>query len=551
MATAPTPYRLKLKKLEFLSAVDRGAQGPIANAVLLKRAGKRDAVEATFNVAKTDAALGLVFGWAFASSLDGGTTPHVDYQDDAIDPDFLKACVDFVEGGAATDVMHDGKQDGRVVFAFPLLPDVCKALGIETSTVGLAVAIKPSAETFKRFQSGELGAFSIGGTGEREPLTKRRGIRKMAILTSLTDGHQHSIDLDDPADGWSDMLSTSAQTAEGATTSHLHAWVFDMTSGKVTIAADSGHTHTVADAVPAAVLAAHTAIMADDSKDIAAIPAAIAAETSDGIPALVADEPSSGATVNVTIVQARAPRADDESTRAASATRKSPHAAPLPHGGSHTENIMANENKTVAVPLTEAQYAHYSKLSATDGEVFLAKSAPERTSIVKAALDADPIEYTTTSGMPIRKSAGDLAIALAKQSDEQAKTIAIQTTDLAKANDARMVEIYKARAKTEIGNIAGDDDAKIDLLKAIDAFASEQPRRDAMIGLVKSADAFAKDAGKARGHDGSAGVHGPEAELTAAVTKYQELHKLPSYEVALVKATASDAAIRKLYDATA
>ena len=190
-------YKLKLRRLDFISAVDAGAQGPIANVALIKRADPMG-FDATFKVAKVDDSLGLVFGWAMAGTLDGGETLHVDLQDDAIDvnsDDFLKACAEFMEGGAAADVMHDGEQDGRVVFAMPLIPEINKALGIETETHGLAIAMKPSPETFKRFKSGELAAFSIGGVGERTPLDKSRA-RKSNDKRYLTDETLRYADID-------------------------------------------------------------------------------------------------------------------------------------------------------------------------------------------------------------------------------------------------------------------------------------------------------------------------------------------------------------------
>ena len=57
--------------------------------------------------------------------------------------------------------------------AWPLLPEVNAALGIKSDVIGLAVAVKPSPETYKRFKSGELTGFSIAGMGERSPLMKR------------------------------------------------------------------------------------------------------------------------------------------------------------------------------------------------------------------------------------------------------------------------------------------------------------------------------------------------------------------------------------------
>jgi hypothetical protein len=113
-----------------------------------------------------------------AGTLDGGKSPHVDLQGDAIEvnsTEFIKVCAEYMESGAASDVMHDERQDGRIVFAMPLVKEVNDALGIKSDVEGLAIAMKPSAEAFKRFQSGELAAFSIFGSGQRDPIQARKG----------------------------------------------------------------------------------------------------------------------------------------------------------------------------------------------------------------------------------------------------------------------------------------------------------------------------------------------------------------------------------------
>ena len=64
--------RLRIKSLKFISAVDAGAQGPISNVALIKRAGNTDEFSAVCKVALASEPLGIVFGWSLASSLDGG-----------------------------------------------------------------------------------------------------------------------------------------------------------------------------------------------------------------------------------------------------------------------------------------------------------------------------------------------------------------------------------------------------------------------------------------------------------------------------------------------
>ena len=315
----PSHFRLRIKSLKFISAVDRGAQGPISNVALIKRAPAGDEIEAVCTVSKVDEKLGIVFGWALATTLDGGATPHIDLQDDAIvgDDELIKVAAAFMEAGAASDVLHDDNPDGKIVFAMPLTKEVNAALGIKSDVHGLAIGMKPSPETFKRFVSGELAAFSIGGVGEREPVEKaatprrrrkrrpgawtgpdgkagspdfggrytgaddgnagnvnarpetfkRESFGKMATLTSTENGHAHSLDLDAPLDEWCHFLQTSEQTAEGAASPHSHCWIYDLTSGAITIGADSGHTHTVSVAVPPDVLAAAVAEEAEDAEE--------------------------------------------------------------------------------------------------------------------------------------------------------------------------------------------------------------------------------------------------------------------------------------------
>lgn len=171
MATA---YRLKIKRLDFISAVDAGAQGPVSNVALIKRAPEGDEFTLTAKVAKLDESIGVVFGYAVASTIDGGASDHVDLQGDAVvgGDELIKVALGFAEAGARSDVMHNEVKDGWVPFVMPLSAETKKAFGLSGDVEGIAIGMKPSAETFKRFVSGELAAFSIGGVGERTPIGK-------------------------------------------------------------------------------------------------------------------------------------------------------------------------------------------------------------------------------------------------------------------------------------------------------------------------------------------------------------------------------------------
>jgi hypothetical protein len=76
----------------------------------------------------------------------------------------LGAAVDFMQNSRVAKEMHAGDSKGSVLFAFPLTTEIAKSFGIETSTTGLMIAMKPdNADMLAKFKSGELTGFSIGG----------------------------------------------------------------------------------------------------------------------------------------------------------------------------------------------------------------------------------------------------------------------------------------------------------------------------------------------------------------------------------------------------
>ena len=509
-------YRLKLKKLEFLSAVDRGAQGPIANAVLLKRAGE---VEATFRVAKTDPSLGLVFGWGFASSLDGGVTPHVDLQDDAIDPDFLKACVDFIEGGAATDVMHDGEQDGRVVFAFPLLPDICKALGIDSKTHGLAVAIKPSPDTFKRFQSGELGAFSIAGLGERSPITKQK-------KCAACDGYVATDAATCPSCG----KSTAKRDVAKAVWST--AMIDDLPDSSFLYVEPGGEKDDSGKTTPRS-LRMFPYKDASGAIDLDHLRNAISRIPDSSLPAALRNKLQVKAEKLLGEQHQKRAVADDESDRDDAAviaardesTREPPIVKVNPVPKEHAQmpkteaEIIALEKRAERAEklatLTTGQRAHFDALADTDRDSFLAKSHKDRNADIQAAIDADEVIYKTTSGQEIRKSDGPRAAEFAKRADENEKAMKEGLGEIAKAREAAQTATLAKRAGAEIGFLKGTEADKVALLRAIDGIADEETKKR-VTEMVKGASEITKS------YTTFTGVHvGPDgAAVQTALQKF-------------------------------
>lgn len=114
-------------------------------------------------VAKIDEDLGLVFGYAIVSKVDG--EPYFDSQGDHIPEDaMLKAATDFMVNSRVAKEMHHGEQVGAVVFAFPLTAEIAKALDIEARKTGLLIAMRPGPDVLAKYKSGEYQGFSIGGS---------------------------------------------------------------------------------------------------------------------------------------------------------------------------------------------------------------------------------------------------------------------------------------------------------------------------------------------------------------------------------------------------
>lgn len=119
----------------------------------------------TSSIAKADETLGLVFGYAMVSKIDG--KPHFDLHGHHIpDETIVKSLFKFASKPVAKE-MHSGEAIGEFVFLFPLTEDIAKSLDIQAKQYGALVAMKPySNDIVQKFVSGEYTGFSIGGTAK-------------------------------------------------------------------------------------------------------------------------------------------------------------------------------------------------------------------------------------------------------------------------------------------------------------------------------------------------------------------------------------------------
>lgn len=120
----------------------------------------------TVKLFKVDDGLGLVFGWAIISKLNG--KDYFDRQHHHIpETVMLEAAANFMQGDAIIKEMHKGAPAGHVVFAWPMTEEIAKSMGVSTNQTGLMIAMRPDQpEMLEKFRDGTYSGFSIGGSGK-------------------------------------------------------------------------------------------------------------------------------------------------------------------------------------------------------------------------------------------------------------------------------------------------------------------------------------------------------------------------------------------------
>ena len=634
---APARYKLTLTKLDFLSLVDTPAQETAAIRLVKRKDGASE-MDATLHarvVKWTEGSDPLVYCWAFTCTDESGQ-PYHDLQGDAITPDFIKAAEEFIKAGGAVDEMHAGEQKSKIAFAYPMDPDIAKAMlgeaaGAAVKQSGLMVAIRPTADQLAKIKSGDYTGVSIAGTGIRElvkaaamkcpscgayvtpdsdgncpkcgktmksiaktireedgkyvlytadgskklsthdtkagaeaqeraieankRLRKRRPpVRKQAVLTSSEQGHQHQIDLDDPADGWTDQLTTSYNTAEGADAGHCHAWIYDAATGKITIAEDSGHSHTVDAVVPADVI--RQAALNESGErcpscgqmceaDCRFCPkCGCAMDRRDAVPMAAPDDDDKSGP-SVVVISARAPE-PISTPRGATPTVKAdkePIAMADPNDRIKTLEAENAQLKKMA-SLTDAQRAHISKLDDTDAANFLNMNNSQRDAILAEIAKADEIVYESQYTKRVYRKSTPLEIIEAAREADASKS-AREQLDIAK----RELEFSK-RGETVLKNwpMGAKRDLRARIMKAVDGEFKDPAEHEEAVKALKSSDFAFEQLTIAKGinphvEPGDA-PQTPKAQLEALTAEYAKTHNVPIHKAAaLVLDTPAGAAL--------
>ena len=152
----------------FKSVLERTGDTERAKNAALFACSKKAPVEGT--ILKADEEQRLVWGWASVVTENG--VPLVDRQGDVISADtMVLAANKFMEDVRVGKLMHSGGQIGLVVHSLPLTKEIGDSLGVHSDREGWIVAFKvQDDEVWESVKSGQLRAFSIGGTAKRETI---------------------------------------------------------------------------------------------------------------------------------------------------------------------------------------------------------------------------------------------------------------------------------------------------------------------------------------------------------------------------------------------
>jgi len=371
------------------------------------------------------------------------------------------------------------------------------------------------------------------------------------ILLTEVDGHTHIIDLDQGNGG-----SSSYETAENEDTGHSHPWVMNM-DGEVVVGASAGHSHQplkknesdklleeilIEDdgfnkrkftAARRKELASQGLALSDGSYPIVnvsdlknAIKAfgraknkgRVAAHIKRRAKALGASEllPEEG-------VLAKFLKSVDEKELQKMPRKKEDIEDT---GEAQNEELEKVNAKLQAVEkklevaeafgdLNDAEKEVYASLGKKEKADFLELGAEERKAEVAKRADENPV-VCEVDGQVFRKNDDPRMIQIAKKAEKAAKDAAVEKA-------ARENAEFAKRAESELDNLPGNGEVKIELLKAVEGIENEDIR-EGVTALLKAGNDGASGAFVRKGAkgEGEAEPEGNDDELEKLAKKYAE-----------------------------
>ena len=301
-----------------------------------------------------------------------------------------------------------------------------------------------------------------------EPVKKYNDVYD--VLTSTVDGHQHGVRLSFDYD--SKARFDMSYTGDNAGDDHNHPMVID--DGVITIGEANGHTHDV---------------------DTAALMTAVSSRIlGKGAGGMSKENPESTGATSTDDVQKQI----DKLTKRA-------------------------ERSDAIIALSPEHRSHFDELSEGAQTTFLTKSSDERSELIKTAKErasaTDPVAYTTSAGLEIRKSAGTPVIELAKSHDALAKRAAAAEAENERNKLAK-------RVNEELGHLPGSVSERSALLKAVMSIDDETERTAALAALTASNADMAKAFDTVGTTGATPDADTPEGAFEALVQKHAADNKV-------------------------
>jgi hypothetical protein len=315
----------------------------------------------------------------------------------------------------------------------------------------------------------------------RAAILKREKTEKRLLVTTIEDGHAHSI-------GTRSYDETEqARGTTNYTDGHSHEWVQDE-QGNLTILPANNHTHDVAMVVR----------KGEKIPEGEMLTTLLKADSVSETPAQAADQGEG--------------RMADQNDPAKKAE----------------ELAKRLERSEKMASMNDAQKAHFTKLSKDAQEEFLALTPEARAQAVEEVTKADAIVYTSDDGTTFRKSDSPALVAMAKRADASERA-RVQAEKLAKRERL-------AKRAAELVNLPGEEDAKIALLEAVETLPADQQK--AVGEILKAHNDRMKGAFQTVGKSGGdkAAADSREEKLEKLAKSIQKAEPKLSFEQAYVRA---------------
>jgi hypothetical protein len=278
-------------------------------------------------------------------------------------------------------------------------------------------------------------------TVDVEPLQKNR-----LAMTTFNGGHSHSIVLiSASSEGMAELKAGQTSFADG----HVHDWIMD-DAGNILISDSDGHSHGLS-----------ALVKADDN---------ITNETlTEGLlVSLASDETQASDTAEPLGDSGDITMSKNEETPETTAVTPE-ELAKVEQRAERAEQI---------VKLSPEQRAHFDGLDSEGQDEFL--KSEDKDAIVKNATEADPVVYTSRDGDTFVKSDDQRLVKAAQRADAAEERIE-KAEKLAKRAE------FEKRAGEELGHLTGENEAKADLLEAVETIPVE--KREAVTAILQSKDA--------------------------------------------------------------